>query len=117
MVTAVISLGGITLHQGKQQGGHGHVVDADVGREGVDVLLPGDMEVALHQKFKHGHHHDAEQEQQAEFPAVLTREHGQAVMVHVIAQQDVAIVVGKGAEHVLAVMGRLDEDAVLIGDE
>ena len=48
---------------------------------------------------------------------MLTGEHGQAVTVNIVSQQDVAVVVGKGAEHVVAVLRSLHEDAVLVRDE
>ena len=76
------------------------------------MLLPSNVEMSLYQKFKQRHDHNAENEEQAELPAMLMREHWQAVMVHVVAQQDVAVVVGERPEHVVVIVGRLDEHAV-----
>lgn len=114
---AVITRRGEPLHDDKQQGGHGDVVDADVVSNRVDVLLPSNVKMVLHQELEQRHYHDAEEEEQRPFPAVLQRENGQAVMVDIVTQQHVAIVVSKRAEHVVAILQRLDEHAVLIGDE
>ena len=81
------------------------------------MLLPRYVVMPLYQKLKHGHEHDAENEEQGEFPAMLTSEYGQTVMVHVVTQQDVPIIVGERTKHVIMVMRCLDEHAMLIWDE
>ena len=117
MGRAVIAARGKTLYHGKQQRCHGDVVDTDVAGDRVDVLLPRDTEVALKQELEQRHHDDAECQQQRPLPAMTAGEYGQAVAMHVVAQQHIAVVVGKGAEHVVAVLRGLDEDAMLIGNE
>ncbi len=104
MILPVILLGSKVLHQGKKQGRHGDVVHADIACHRIDVLLPGDAEIALGQEFEQGHDNDAEQKQQGPLQAMGTRKNGQAVIVHVVAQQDIAVVVGESAKHVVAVL-------------
>ena len=117
MSLAVISLGRKMLHHSKQQHGHGHIVDADVTSERIDTLLPCDVEMALHQKLKQWHQNDTEKEEQPEFPAMLTRENRQSILVHVIAQEHIAVIIGKCSKHVVIVIGRLDKRTMLEWDK
>ena len=113
----VIALRRKSLYRDKQQGRHRHVIDTDVVGNRVDVLLPGNVELTLHQELKQRHRHDAEGQQQGPNQAIAAAQVGQAVGVQVITQQDVAVIVGKGAKHVVAILRGFNEYAMLVGNE